>query len=336
MNLIEQLLESRYDELDLASRGVPRPVRSLIVTPRFPESRHVIFLVLDSSRVALVAKVARRPWDDGGIRAEWELLSSLWRRAPVLRGTVPEALAYGEWGGLPYLLETSVPGQTLSHRHYRRRPRHFLAAFEQWLQALPITARGREDPGWYERLLTEPLCQLEHVLEADAPERALIVATRRLLEPLSGIDIPLVFEHGDPMAPNLLWDRQQRRIGLIDWELGCERGLPGHDAALFLTFAAIAATNSYGRKRELEAYREALLAPSGWARQRLCRHLDGIGLEIGLVAPLLLACAARFALQLFPRLGVAADRHAAAAAVRMFRQSRNAGMWRMAAQTLET
>lgn len=87
MNIVESYLRAHHDELGLARLGLPRELTSLVVTPRFQASRHVVVLVLPKSGrdVRLVAKIPRRPGDTGGVVHEAAAL----RRLSELAGARP-------------------------------------------------------------------------------------------------------------------------------------------------------------------------------------------------------------------------------------------------------
>ena len=339
MTLISTFVAAHRDALDLAGHGVTTGARQVTLLPRYAESRHVVVLVLNDAgdRVALVAKVPRRPWDTAGVCHEAAMLERLHRVWPAGRDSIPRVVFSGTWRATPILVETAVPGRVLTHRGFRRAPEKFEDAYLRWVESLPVTGGTADDPDWFDRLVGRPLDLLEAATD-EASARNLARRTRDLLEPLRDLDCATVFEHGDLSSPNLLWHRQGSRVGVIDWELALDRGLPGHDAAVFLAFAAFARAKAHGVRPELAAFRRAFLDPDGWAWPVYRAHLRPRGVAPEHDERLLLAAWARYALQVFPRLltGPGCGEPAAVAkdALELFRTGRNTAVWRMVSDHL--
>jgi aminoglycoside phosphotransferase (APT) family kinase protein len=122
-----------------------------------------------------------------------------------------------------------------------------------------------------------------------------------MLEPLRLASIPPVFEHGDLSHPNLLLLRDGR-LGVLDWELARPRGLPVHDLAFFLGSVALARARGSSRAEEVAAFEAAFLGRDAWARRVLERHAATLDIPRALLAPLVLACWARYACRLLARV----------------------------------
>jgi hypothetical protein len=257
----------------------------VFVTPRFRASRHVVVLVfpLDQAKPVLVVKVPRLPGDDEGVRREAAVLTAL--HAAGMLETVPRVVAFD--GGI--LVETALAGRPLVRGEVRRSREACVTAVEAWLAELERARPGDElSPSDYERLLEEPLRRFARFF----PDQELVRRTLELTAPLRDSALPLVFEHGDLSEPNLI-RLGDGRIGVVDWELAEPRGLPAHDLAFFLAYAAFAASGATTVQRQLAAYDKAFLRPDGWARPRLRAYAERRGIVRELLAPLVVACWAR-------------------------------------------
>lgn len=338
MNFVESFIQEHAAAMGLDRYAVRRPVRALLITPRFASSRHVIGLVLSErpDTIALVAKLPRRTSDSWAVRHEADMLRRLHALWPGAGDSAPQVVALHEWQGQQILIETAVSGQVMTHQQFGRRVGRYLPACMEWLGSLPVTARTPQRTGWYDQLLELPLRRLERLFEPDAAERELLTRTRRLLAPLHERDLPLVFEHGDFSVPNLLWQPRSRSLGVIDWELARDAGLPGHDVEFFLAFVASARAGVSGRAGEVDAFRDAFLTPEGWARLLLCQHLQTAGVDAGLVDLLLLASRARYGVQLLHRLGVSenCDPATRSSALALFRAALNTKLWWLTASAV--
>src|SRR5262245_56876645 len=130
MNTVLTYLQTNRQRLDLARYGVPEKLSSVVVTPRFRASSHVVFLVLAPGRPEplLVAKLPRL---GGSISApalpsneEYGAASvSVKREVANLRAvqagraggyeSIPRVVAFEEYLGRPILVETALVGDPL-------------------------------------------------------------------------------------------------------------------------------------------------------------------------------------------------------------------------------
>jgi predicted Ser/Thr protein kinase len=255
------------------------------LTPKFPSSRHVIAMLVEagSGRPRLVAKLPRHPGDRGPIEREARLLRHLPTTAPA-----PALIALDEHDGQPLLLQSVVTGRPLSPRQVRRDPGEAIALGLELLRRLPVTRTTSNDPGWWDRLLAEPLTGFAD-LQPD--ERPLVERTLRALAPLRGAVLPLVVEHGDLSHPNLLV--RDGRLHAVDWELGEMSGLPGHDLTFFLQYVAEARDGTATPAQQCAVFDSAFLTRSGWARTALTRYLRNLSVDEELLPALVVASWAR-------------------------------------------
>jgi len=319
----------------VAAAGLSSVSSAAVVTPQFPESRHVVFLMLGGrGSLQAVVKVARRR-EDHGLCTEAAALRRLRALWPEGGDTYPTVLSATTWRGHDVLAESAVDGRTLTHRQVRRAPSRYVPAYLSWVASLPRAGRG-DSHGWL-TLVQDSLTTLERHIEPDAPERKLSTRIARFLDPLGQVPLQPTFEHGDMSAPNLLWRRAGPRVGVVDWELGREHGMPAYDAAVFLAFAAFATAGVHGTEAEVEVFRREFLTGDGRGRRLFVEFLRQIDVPDAAVDHVLVAIWTRYALNVFSRLAPRSDRQPAddvaplqrrKALAADFRAGRNHALWR--------
>jgi aminoglycoside phosphotransferase len=328
------LLENYLRTADLSTAPVLlrefRPAGTVLVTPRYEDSRHVIALLLDASaRPRVVAKIVRRPNDQSTLAAEFEVLQKLATLSTDAR-TAPRPLAFVRHREHWMLIETAVNGEILTHRRARKSPERSWAGVDRWLRTLPITG-STNSTRWFEDQLVSPTRVASKKLPATQAERRIFSATTRLLRELTKVDLPMPLEHGDLSHPNVLLSRG--RLGVVDWETGRISGLPGADAAVFLAFMGFARDRAHGVEAEAASYDQHFLSPNGRGRQSLSAHLAHRGVDPKWLDLILLATWARYSLHVFTRLGPPGesdhDDGRAELAREIFRAGRPFRLWRM-------
>jgi aminoglycoside phosphotransferase (APT) family kinase protein len=303
VNLVEQVLAERYDDLGLARAGLSRGMEVVLLTPRFATSRHVVALVspAGSPRARVVVKIPRRPGDNGGVRHEADVLQELDRLAAGRVLGVPTVLGTVEVDGRLLLVETALHGTPLVPRWVRRRPALALSAARSFLDALPVVRAPGENDDWYGRLVAEPLAALVGHAPLDGETDRLRSRTHALLGPLRDAALPAVVEHGDLSDPNLMLDRHGF-LQAVDWERSTTRGLPGHDLVFFLQHVAECRRSARTPEERLAAFDDAFVEPRGLGRAPLREHLAARDVDPALAGPLVVATWARAAASLVPRL----------------------------------
>lgn len=327
------LLEDYLRHADLSTAPVMlrefRPAGSLLVTPRYADSRHVIALLLDgSSMPRVVGKIVRRPDDKSTLATEFEVLQRLAALSNDAR-TAPRPLAFVQHRQHWMLIETAVNGEILTHRRIEKAPERSWLIVDRWLRNLPITG-DTATTRWFDDQITRPLTAATAALGATTAERRLFAATKRLLRELTTAPLPMPVEHGDLSHPNLLLSRG--RLGIVDWETGRVSGLPGADAAVFLAFSGFARDRAHGVESEAASYRRHFLSPDGVGRQSLRDHLARQDIDPKWLDLILLATWTRYSLQVFTRLtprGESDPEDRIAVAAEIFRTGRPLRLWRM-------
>lgn len=326
MNAILSRVDRLRDGSELDRFGINAGVSCVILTPRFRTSRHVIGLLIPSGAAdpQLVVKLPRRHGDGEGIACEAAVLGALRKACPQLERTVPRVVAFAD-GDRPLLVETALTGPLLTPRMLRATPSRCIDAVAGWLIALSATRQSGSDAS-YERLLGEPLAFLAESFPLRAPQRELVARTLELVEPLRSAEVPRVLEHGDLSHPNLIWLRGDH-VGVVDWELAEEKGLPLHDLAFFLTSATLALRRPGTVEARAAAFHDAFFVPGGWARARVTAYKGKLALDGQVLTPLFAACWARYTAQLVAR--IAGGRPSLSEeAVAWVRKNRYNALWR--------
>jgi hypothetical protein len=283
----------------------------LLVTPRFATSRHVVLLAGPDRRggAAWVAKTPRIAADTAALHHEAGILGALTARVRV-SGAFPRLLSF-EAGPPAVLVETALVGRPLDPLAVRRSPDRALRLGANWVRTI-AGAAGPAQAGRFTALVSSPLDSLSKAPFAIDPDR--IRRARGILEALDTSRVPTVIEHGDMSHPNLVVQRD--RLGLIDWELGTDEGLPLGDLAFFIGYLAFARARATSPETHAEALRAAMGAQDRWGMRVLREHAKQLGLPASLVGPLVLAAWTRYAASIGQR--VVSDDAAASAQVARF------------------
>jgi aminoglycoside phosphotransferase (APT) family kinase protein len=265
----------------------------VLLTPRFRTSRHAVSLLLPRGSIepTLVAKRPRLVDDLEGIAREASVIGVV-EASSGTAGTIPRVVAFEPSAPQPVLVETALAGETITPAMLRGSPSTYVEAILSWLARLP-TAPAESDPSWYERLVERPLELFAGAFPAESEESRLVDRTLSLVEPARNTAFPLVVEHGDLSHPNLIRLRDGR-VGVLDWELGEERGLPLHDLCFFLAYVAFATRQARETTELVAAFDEAFIGPDAWAAPTLRAYADRLGIQANVLVPLFVCCWARY------------------------------------------
>jgi aminoglycoside phosphotransferase len=299
VNAILSRVETLRGEGRLEGFALGKSPSCVLLTPRFRTSRHVVVLLIPSGagEPKLVVKVPRLPGDGDGIAHEARVLTSLRERSAAASESIPKVVAY-EDGDHPVLVETALVGQPMTRRVLRADPVRCTDTVVSWLMSLP---RSDRDGTSFDRLIVEPLRAFSESFPEAAGERDLVSRTLEIVEPLRDTSLPRVFEHGDLSNPNLIL-LSSGRVGVVDWELAEEEGFPLHDLSFFLAFATSALRRTPTVEEYVAAFRDAFFGRAGWARSRVLAYADRLELDTAVLAPLFLACWARYTAGLAVRI----------------------------------
>lgn len=269
------------------SSGSP-PESFLVLTPRFRNSRRLVFLFLREGATdpLLVVKVPR----PGGACAQTEREGRLLARIHSIReggfDSIPRRLACEPYRGRTILVETAMPGRAMDRGVVRRDPRRCCEQTLAWLLDVQLGSRRPSDRDAIPRLLERDLVELEGPL---AEDRGRLDISRDLVRPLDQMDLPAVLEHGDLSHPNLLVGTDTS-VAVVDWETAEPDGIPMTDLVFFLAYVARALEREGSPQALQRALNEAFAARSGWATAYLRRYAEALELPRESVAPLFVAC----------------------------------------------
>lgn len=306
MNTALAFLREHRARLALDQRGVPERLASVVLTPRFAASRHVIVLLLPAGRAepVLVAKLPRLAGDGAALAHEADVLRALQAARPGGLDSVPAVIAFEEVSGYPLLVETALVGPPLDRAAVRRDPARTCALGVDWLADVATPPRGTLDEAAFARLVSEPLAAFAAGFPLARADEALLAMTRESAERLRGVGLPLVLEHGDLSHPNLIL-RAGGSLGVVDWELAQLAGLPAHDLFFFLTYVAFARQDARTTAAQVEAFRGAFFGRDAWARPYALEYAARLGLASEWLGPLFVLCWARYTTRLWARVNAA-------------------------------
>ena len=303
-------LVDSWDRLHLHRFGRPEELEGVLVTPRFLASAHVVSIFVDraTARPVLVVKAPRAPHGEPALAREAENLRALREKWPECGDSVPELLAFERHEGTPLLLETGLDGSPLTPASLRRAPEAGLRAILEWVAALGAhTAQVGDHREAWVRSVARPLDAWEPWFPDHSTDRALAIQTRRLTSALAQHPVPLVVEHGDLSAPNLLLDRSGG-LQVVDWELAEPSGLPAVDLFFALQFVASARARATSTRDHARAFGAAFFGPDAWALPHVDRYAVALGLPPRMLTPLFLAACSRWATRLPERWQAAGAR----------------------------
>lgn len=304
-------------------RGADR-MGLLLLTPGFRASAHVVALHINGAtgHVAEVVKVARLPDDrgparEGAILARLAALSPTKGRWPAPTGTT------GFDGGWPSVGETSLIGRPLSPPMVRADARGASVHIERLLEEMPIGPASSRAMPVRERL-SSAVTTIRAIAEGPGEElRSLADRAAAVLTSLDAVELPVVFEHGDPAHPNLIL-LEDGRLGAVDWERGEPDGLPLHDLTIALAYVAAAEHGATEARAQASAFANAVRDPRGWAAPALAGAADRLDIDGRLVPPLMVAAWTRSLAWLVTALGLSGSDPAA---IRWLMTNRAVAMW---------
>jgi aminoglycoside phosphotransferase len=307
MSFVDQFLRDHFEEFALHQFGLGKRWETLLLTPRFATSRHVVALVFPSrqSEPALVVKVPRQPGDNSGVRREAAMLAQL--SAAVGRsGTgVPLLVGVKDVGPYTVLVETALTGMPLDPRTVAADLPAAVASGAEFVGALPCTHPAADNVDWYNRAVAAPLAALEALAGPNAETGELVEHTHEILAPLRQVQLPAVIEHGDLSHPNLLV-KPGGTLQVMDWERSLLDGVPGHDLVFYLQYLSESSEQAFTREAQMAAFDNAF-GHRGWALAPLSRHLGMRGVDESLLPLLVIATWARSTATLADRLAQEAE-----------------------------
>lgn len=305
MNIVLTFLAQNWQRLGLERFGPASALSSVIATPRFRASSHVIFFIMAPGQPSpfLVVKTPRLTGDHGRLDGEAENLRLVHSAQAGGFASIPRLVAYEDYVGYRLLIETALAGETMSVRLRRHQPEPYVQAATNWLIELHgATAKpGASDSAWYERLMGRRLQQFCAAMPLATDELRLVEQSQTWMSSLDATSIPLVFEHGDLGPVNIMFSKTGQ-LGVVDWELAEPKGLPAADLFFLLTIAAPAWRRAQTPAAYVAAFHETFFGPAAWARPYVRRYAESLHLTPEQLKPLFVLCWSRYLVNLVTRL----------------------------------
>ncbi|MCX6044535.1 MAG: aminoglycoside phosphotransferase family protein [Chloroflexi bacterium] len=305
MNMVLHFLTRHWQAFGLEPFGPPTDLACVMATPRFRASSHVIFFILAAkqSTPILVVKAPRLPGDHARLDLE---ATNLKRVHNVRMGgftSIPRLIAYEDYAEHRLLIETAMPGETMSFRLRSELAEPYVQAATDWLIELhQATAKPRiSDAHWYDDLLGNLAQQFVASVPLSSEELRRVEQTELLIRGIRAGRIPQVFEHGD-LGPVNIMVTKTGELGVVDWELAEPGGLPAVDLFFLLTLASPAWRRAKRGSDYVTAFHETFFGPKAWARPYIKRYVASMALAPELLNPLFVLCWSRYVMRLVTRL----------------------------------
>ncbi|CAN5421018.1 hypothetical protein BH10CHL1_BH10CHL1_45260 [soil metagenome] len=305
MNMVLNFLTRHWQGLGLEQLGAPTDLACVMATPRFRASSHVIFFILTAKQPTpiLVVKAPRLPGDHARLDLE---AANLKRVHNVRMGgfaSIPRLIAYEDYADHRLLIETAMPGETMSFRLRSEPAERYVQAATDWLIELhQATAKPRSrDAHWYDELFGNLAQQFVASVPLSPAELRNVEQTETLIRGVRAGRIPQVFEHGD-LGPVNIMVTKTGDLGVVDWELAEPSGLPAVDLFFLLTLASPAWRRAKRGADYVTAFHETFFGPNAWARPYIGRYATSLALAPELLKPLFVLCWSRYVMRLVTRL----------------------------------
>ncbi len=305
MNMILTYLHDNWEQLHLERFSPTRQLSTVMITPRFRASSHVVCLLMPrgQSEPVMVAKVPRLAGPSSSVTREVSNLRAVQASRPEGFASIPQVIAFEKYASRQFLLETALVGKPMDPPAVRSDPDHSCRAVIDWLVELQLATqqKGHSQTEWVENLVTKPLRQFRSLLSLSAEEAEWLGLTQDLVLPLQEAGLSPVFEHGDLSYPNVMW-LHNGQPGVVDWELASARGLPGFDLFFFLSYIAFARHKTRSSGDYLPAFREAFFGKGAWAVPYIRSYCQRLQLPEDTWAPLFVLTWLRYMTSLLDRL----------------------------------
>jgi len=305
MNTVLSFLHENRQRFALERYGAQGRLASLVITPRFQASSHVVFMIWGEGATApvLVAKTPRLANATTSLQREVTNLRLVQARRPAGFASVPQVVAFEDYHAYPILVETALIGQPMDPAFTKRHRERCCQAVTTWLIELqqPTDDPGEREAAWFERLIDYPIEYFGKRLPVNANETELLQQTRALVAPLRTLQLPLTFEHGDLSYPNLML-LPNGEPGVIDWELADPHGLPACDLFLFLTYAAFATHNAGENGTYQAAFQSAFFDQAAWTKSYIRQYAAQLHLPEMALTPLFVMTWLRYIVSQLVRL----------------------------------
>jgi aminoglycoside phosphotransferase (APT) family kinase protein len=305
MNMILTYLHENRERLNLERYGVQGQLSSIVLTPRFRASSHVVFLIFDDNHQApvLVVKVPRLANASDKLEREATNLQMFQTLREEGFTSIPSLVAFEEVGGYSILVETALVGRPMEPIVVRRERNRCCLAIVDWLSEIqwPASTKRPAESELFEQLVETPYRYFTERFPLSVEEGKLLEQTWAIIAGLRELALPTVFEHGDLSHPNLFL-LQSSELGVVDWETAEPYGLPACDLFFFLNYAAVSMHNTRNTSEYLSAFRSAFFGEQAWGRYYVGMYARRLQLSDLALTPLFVLCWLRYMVSLLTRL----------------------------------
>ena len=289
MNTILTYLHDNWDRLELDRYSPTRQLSTVMITPRFRASSHVVCLLIPKGTVR--AGVSRQNSPSGRLSASVtrEVLNLRTVQASRPEGfkTIPKIIAYDEIASRQFLLETALVGRPMDPPDVRHNPDRCSQALLNWLielqQATQQPAHTQDD--WFDCLVTKPMNRFTQLFPVSDEESKWLQKTEELVAPLRESSLPLVFQHGDLSHPNVMW-LHSGQPGVVDWESAEPHGLPAFDLFFFLSYIAFAKHKTRSSGSYLTSFQDTFFGSKAWSQTYINSYCQQMNLSPEMLTPL--------------------------------------------------
>jgi hypothetical protein len=258
-------------------------------------TRKVLFYLFkpDDESPEYIVKLVRDPAYNSRLENEYQALSTLWDKGVGALNFLPKPVFFGYHQGLAILGETAIAGKPFRKMMGDHPDCPYARLVVEHLKELglatidPYSTTSGKAASTLKRLfesfvrIYQPTREVQTFLE----KQILLVASCK------GI-FPVVFQHGDPGAWNILAS-SNGEVFLLDWESAEPKGVPLWDLFYFLRSFAVALARKAGIRDALRGFEQHFLADSQFSRltfEALRDYCHKLELPAELVEPLFYTC----------------------------------------------
>lgn len=332
MNLVENFIQTNRERLQLARYHIPEKLQTMMLTPRFPASSHVIFMMIPQgqSDPMLVAKVHRLKEISHSVDREVENLLKIAELFPNETSAFPRIIAHENFQNHSLLLETALQGSLLAPATLRKNPEGYTAMMIDWLLKLQKAESRPSAKSWYDAIAGEKIEFFKQTFPLNSEERSALEQVEEHIQVLKEHDLPFVVEHGDLSHPNLIL-LKQGGMGVVDWELSEIEGMLAYDLFFFLSYVTFTLHDSNNTLDYRTPFLKMFFGEDAQAKPHIKRYAEALNIPLDLLPPLFLLSWTRYLINLLIRLRLDDDiiKQTSEAVADDLRRNRYYELWRL-------
>lgn len=224
-------------------------------------SNKIVFFLFEPGADApkLVVKLTRDPELNDRLEVEREALGHLRAAGMVPRSTIPEVAFSGAEAGRALLGLTAIEGKPFTAVTQASAGCPHVARAFSWLGDLGASTAIAGSGAELAAHLGEILERFLGLYDVGVGYRTMLEEQIRIIE-RSSAPFPVIFQHGDPGAWNLLV-AEDGAVAFLDWEAAEPRGVPLWDVFHLARSFAVVAGRRGGEGNALRAIERILLSP---------------------------------------------------------------------------